>query len=99
MAAEPFSFDVESAAQLFQEEGVVLLVLRPKNVSVSDGSGIFPIDIQAIQLVVAHKLNSTIDEGFSARGGQHHVRESSRPPPSTHRHYNMQLGIHLLQIM
>jgi len=72
-----FFFDVEPASQLFQEEGVVLLVLWPKNVSVSDGSGIFPIDIQAIELVVAHKLDSAVDKCLPAGGSQHHIRESS----------------------
>src|SRR5277367_909730 len=85
VAAKTFSFEVESASQLFQEEGVVLLILRPEDIPVANRSWVLPINIQAIELVVAHKLNRAVDECLPAGGSQHHVREGSGPGPPTDR--------------
>ena len=76
---------VERRTQLRHQRGEVLLVLRPMRVAQPREARVFPVDIEAIEIVALHEGDGALDEAAPALGRQYGVRKTAGPGPAAHR--------------
>ncbi len=88
---------VETGAQFLEQQGVVSFVLGPEGVSRAWLAGKFPVDVQAIEIVVGNKRLNAIDENRPACRRQRCVRESARPQPASDRNQDGEARVVFLQ--
>jgi hypothetical protein len=93
MAVQPLPFPVKCAAKFLQQCRVVLFVLGPKHVSVTDEPGVFPVDVETVEIVFGDEGNGAINEDFSAGFGERNIGECAGPGPAPDRYQDFQVRI------
>src|SRR6185437_15372778 len=76
---------IKALPQLPQNGGVVLLVFGTKSIPCAALPGVFPVDVQSIQVVSLNEGDDGVNEDFPARFCEHRVGEVAGPQPSADR--------------
>ena len=76
MTAERFTGGVQVKPKLFQQQGVVLLIFRTNPVSGIGVSGVLPVDVDAVQIVLSDEGDGAFRKSFSTLGRERKIGEA-----------------------
>ena len=82
MAADACALFVKAFAQFFQQQRVGLLVFRTDGGIGVRVAGIFPVDVNAVQVVAVNHSDGGIDKATPAFGGDRHVGKACGSIPT-----------------
>ena len=88
---------VEGSAQFGHGGGEVLLVLGPVDVAVAGQARIFPVHVEAVEVVPAHEVDRALHEALPALTSVHGVGEAARPRPAAHGDEDLQVRVALAE--